>query len=94
MVVQPSVPYDLFQITAPINRQNRDERSPEPRLVYDPCIIDVVVLGSGEHVVVYDLNKSVGALMLEQGWARDESKEWLLFNAEQVMFDYQLQEKT
>jgi chemotaxis receptor (MCP) glutamine deamidase CheD len=66
----------------------------EPRLVYDPCIIDVVVLGSGEHVVVYDLNKSVGALMLEQGWARDESKEWLLFNAEQVMFDYQLQEKT
>lgn len=27
-VVQPVVPYDLFQVTAPINRQNRDEHSP------------------------------------------------------------------
>jgi hypothetical protein len=66
----------------------------EPRLVYDPCITDVVVLNSGDHVVVYDFNKSVDALMRWQEWGRDDAKEWLLFNAGQVMFDYELQEQT
>jgi len=64
----------------------------EPRLVYDPCIIDVVVLDTNEHVVVYDWNKSVDALMLEQECDRDDAKEWLSFNAGQVMFDYELEE--
>ena len=64
----------------------------EPRLMYDPCIIDVIVLDADEHVVVYDWNKSVDALMLEQEWDRDDAKEWLVFNAGQVMFDYELEE--
>jgi DNA (cytosine-5)-methyltransferase 1 len=33
--ILPVVPYDLFQITAPINRQNRDERSPCHTLARD-----------------------------------------------------------
>lgn len=64
----------------------------DPRYVYDPCIIDVVVLESGEHIVVYDWKKSVQATMLDQGWEMDDAKEWLAFNAGQVMFDYELEE--
>jgi DNA (cytosine-5)-methyltransferase 1 len=43
MVVQPAVPYDLFQITAPINRQNRDERSPCHTLARDNAAHAAVV---------------------------------------------------
>ena len=64
----------------------------EPRVVYDPCIIDVVVLGTDEHVVVYDWRRSVEATMLDQEWEMDDAKEWLSFNAGQVMFDYELEE--
>jgi hypothetical protein len=64
----------------------------EPRVVYDPCIIDVVVLGTDEHVVVYDWKMSVEATMLDQEWEMDDAKEWLSFNAGQVMFDYELEE--
>jgi hypothetical protein len=64
----------------------------EPRVVYDPCIIDVVVLDADEHVVVYDWRRSVEATMLDQEWEMDAAKEWLAFNAGQVMFDYELEE--
>jgi DNA (cytosine-5)-methyltransferase 1 len=37
------VPYDLFQITAPINRQNRDERSPCHTLARDNAAHAAVV---------------------------------------------------
>ena len=43
MVVTPVVPYDLFQITAPINRQNRDERSPCHTLARDNAAHAAVV---------------------------------------------------
>ena len=43
MVVQPVIPYDLFQITAPINRQNRDERSPCHTLARDNAAHAAVV---------------------------------------------------
>jgi DNA (cytosine-5)-methyltransferase 1 len=44
-VVAPpqAVPYDLFQITAPINRQNRDERSPCHTLAKDNAAHAAVV---------------------------------------------------
>lgn len=64
----------------------------EPRVVYDPCIIDVVVLGSDEHVVVYDWRRSVEATMFYQAWEMDDAKGWLAFHAGQVMFDYELEE--
>jgi site-specific DNA-cytosine methylase len=35
MFVQPVVPYDLFQVTEPNNRQNRDEHSPCHTLARD-----------------------------------------------------------
>ena len=41
--VLPVVPYDLFQITAPINRQNRDERSPCHTLARDNAAHAAVV---------------------------------------------------
>lgn len=43
MVVHPVIPYDLFQITAPINRQNRDERSPCHTLARDNAAHAAVV---------------------------------------------------
>jgi len=64
----------------------------EPRVVYDPCIIDVVVLDADEHVVVYDWEKLVAANMLDQGWEKDDAERWLSYNAGQVMFDYELEE--
>ena len=42
-VAQSAVPYDLFQITAPINRQNRDERSPFHTLARDNAAHAAVV---------------------------------------------------
>ena len=53
----------------------------EPRVVYDPCIIDVVVLDADEHVVVYDWRSSVEATMTDQEWEMDDAKEWLSYNA-------------
>ena len=41
--VLPVVPYDLFQITAPINRQNRDENSPCHTLARDNAAHAAVV---------------------------------------------------
>jgi DNA (cytosine-5)-methyltransferase 1 len=41
--ILPVVPYDLFQITAPINRQNRDERSPCHTLARDNAAHAAVV---------------------------------------------------
>lgn len=38
-----AIPYDLFQITAPINRQNRDERSPCHTLARDNAAHAAVV---------------------------------------------------
>jgi DNA (cytosine-5)-methyltransferase 1 len=43
MVVTPVVPYDLFQITAPINRQNRDQNSPCHTLARDNAAHAAVV---------------------------------------------------
>ncbi len=43
MLAQSAVPYDLFQITAPINRQNRDERSPCHTLARDNAAHAAVV---------------------------------------------------
>jgi hypothetical protein len=43
MLAQAAVPYDLFQITAPINRQNRDERSPCHTLARDNAAHAAVV---------------------------------------------------
>ena len=42
-VMHHAVPYDLFQITAPINRQNRDERSPCHTLARDNAAHAAVV---------------------------------------------------
>jgi site-specific DNA-cytosine methylase len=43
VALSPVVPYDLFQITAPINRQNRDERSPCHTLARDNAAHAAVV---------------------------------------------------
>ena len=43
VVTQPVVPYDLFQITAPINRQNRDTTSPCHTLARDNAAHAAVV---------------------------------------------------
>jgi len=42
-VAQPVVPYDLFQVTAPINRQNRDTTSPCHTLARDNAAHAAVV---------------------------------------------------
>lgn len=42
----PVVPYDLFQITAPINRQSRDERSPCHTLAKDNAAHAAVVMAA------------------------------------------------
>ena len=64
----------------------------EPRLVYDPCIVGVVVTDDEEHVVVYGWAELVAANMLDQGWGKDDAERWLSYNAGQVMFDYELEE--
>lgn len=43
VALPPVVPYDLFQITAPINRQSRDERSPCHTLAKDNAAHAAVV---------------------------------------------------
>jgi DNA (cytosine-5)-methyltransferase 1 len=42
-VLQPVIPYDLFQITAPLNRQSRDEHSPCHTLARDNAAHAAVV---------------------------------------------------
>lgn len=44
------VPYDLFQVTAPINRQNRDDRSPCHTLARDNAAHAAVVLSKAHAV--------------------------------------------
>lgn len=39
------IPYDLFQVTAPVNKQNRDEKSPCHTLAKDNCAHAAVVVG-------------------------------------------------
>lgn len=39
------IPYDLFQVTAPVNKQNRDEKSPCHTLAKDNCAHAAVVRG-------------------------------------------------
>jgi len=55
----PVVPYDLFQITAPINRQNRDERSPCHTLAKDNAAHAAVVTTQATHFDVYN-HKTTG----------------------------------
>lgn len=58
MVVQPVVPYDLFQVTAPINRQNRDEHSPCHTLARDNAA-HAAVVQPAVHFDVYN-HKTTG----------------------------------
>lgn len=58
MVVTPVVPYDLFQITAPINRQNRDQNSPCHTLARDnaahAAVVQPVAFDARQHdVLIY-----------------------------------------
>lgn len=57
----PVVPYDLFQITAPINRQSRDERSPCHTLAKDNAAHAAVVTTQATHFDVYN-HKTTGDL--------------------------------
>lgn len=59
----------------------------EPRLVYDPCIVDVVVLEGGQHVAVYDWDMTVDATMADQGWDREDAAEWMEYNSGSVVFN-------
>jgi hypothetical protein len=56
MVVTPVVPYDLFQITAPINRQNRDQNSPCHTLARDnaahAAVVQPVAFDARQHDVL------------------------------------------
>lgn len=62
MVVLPSaVPYDLFQVTAPLNRQSRDESSPCHTLARDNAAHAAVVLPPAVHFDVYN-HKTTGDL--------------------------------
>ena len=62
--ILPVVPYDLFQITAPINRQNRDERSPCHTLARDNAAHAAVV----QHFDVYNhkMTGDVAGVVREQ----------------------------
>jgi DNA (cytosine-5)-methyltransferase 1 len=55
----PVVPYDLFQITAPINRQSRDEHSPCHTLARDNEAHAAVVTTQATHFDVYN-HKTTG----------------------------------
>ena len=57
--VPSAVPYDLFQVTAPINRQNRDESSPCHTLARDNAAHAAVVLPPAVHFDVYN-HKTTG----------------------------------
>jgi len=68
MVVQSAVPYDLFQVTAPINRQNRDTTSPCHTLARDNAAHAAVVqcvTGDRTHAL-----KAEGADASEDGTGR------------------------
>jgi len=56
--VLPVVPYDLFQVTAPINRQNRDEHSPRHTLARDNAA-HAAVVQPAVHFDVYN-HKTTG----------------------------------
>lgn len=62
--ILPVIPYDLFQITAPINRQNRDERSPCHTLARDNAAHAAVV----QHFDVYNhkMTGDVAGVVREQ----------------------------
>ena len=63
--ILPVVPYDLFQITAPINRQNRDERSPCHTLARDNAAHAAVVIDAERQVCPTLTSRMQGS----SGWA-------------------------
>jgi DNA (cytosine-5)-methyltransferase 1 len=60
-----AIPYDLFQITAPINRQNRDERSPCHTLARDNAAHAAVVIDAERQVCPTLTSRMQGS----SGWA-------------------------